>query len=72
MKHFPDLFTLISGNRRPLARAAGSTIYQDELPCVSRNLKLERKALDQLVRQRLLEAEALRWDFLTGVRNAEL
>jgi protein-disulfide isomerase len=57
----------ISGNRRPLARVAGSTIYEDELPaslqaqCQSlrqQEFEVERKALDQLVRQRLLEAEA--------------
>jgi len=57
----------ISERRSPLAKVAGSTIYEDELPssvqaqCQSlrhQEFELKRKALDQLVRQRLLEGEA--------------
>src|SRR5713101_330077 len=57
----------ISERRTALARVAGITVYEDELPssvqarCQSfrhQEFEFKRKALNQLVRQRLLEAEA--------------
>ena len=57
----------IRERRRPLAKVAGNTVYEDELPSSvqaqcrglrHQEFELEKKALDQLVRQRLLENEA--------------
>ncbi len=64
--------TSITGTKEPVAVIAGQTIYEDELlPCVQAQLRneedeLKSGALENLVDQKLLEAEAKKKGIAVG------